>query len=98
MQKQKIKTKKGYEIAITIFEPIETPKGIVLISPATGVKQSYYLYPKNLNFTKIGHFGFFKEKMKNTIWKIIFTLVMVRKKENRVVCNKAKLLIDKQYL
>ena len=30
-----------------------------------------HLNPKDFNFTKIGHFGFFKDKMKNTIWKII---------------------------
>ncbi len=41
-RKRRIKTKIGYEITVTEFEPIINANGIVIISPATGVKQSFY--------------------------------------------------------
>lgn len=36
-----LKTKLGHKIAVTIFKP-NNPKGIVVITSATGVKQNYY--------------------------------------------------------
>lgn len=37
-----LQTAKGYPIAVKRYAPAATPKAIVLIAPATGVKQSYY--------------------------------------------------------
>lgn len=42
MIKQKITTKIGYKITSTEFKPDRVAEGVVIISPATGVKQTYY--------------------------------------------------------
>lgn len=42
MNKQEISTKIGYKITATEFTPESISQGLVIISPATGVRQTYY--------------------------------------------------------
>lgn len=57
----------GYPLAAHVFEPEAEARAAVLLPAAMGLRQDFY-FPFASWLARIGHFGFFRESFRATLW------------------------------